>query len=78
MSYSCIEYMNKGREEMVTVPSIWFDSFENQLYWPPTMDQNRIKRMMDEEVMPTQNWRSYTNAKVLYVGMCVFQPTIFK
>ena len=69
MSYSCVEYINNGRKEMTTVPSLWVDKYLGYLYWPPIADQSRIKRMMAEEVSPTMKWRQYGNAKVLLTGM---------
>ena len=76
MSYSCVEYTNNGRREMVTVPSLWVDTNEKLLYWPPTSEHTRIKKMMAEEVLPTMKWRQYGNAKVLFTGRYLFIDNI--
>ena len=54
---------------MVTVPSLWVDTFEQYLYWPPIADPGKIKKLMAEGVSPTIKWRKYGNAKVLFSGM---------
>ena len=68
MSYSSVEYVENGCKSMATVPSAWFDSFEKCMYWPPTYDTSKLKKLMANHSLPTDKWWRYPEAKCLWNG----------
>ena len=53
---------------MVTIPSSWYVAACNEFYWPRNADTTKVEAMRKSHMLPAENWRRFSDAKILRTG----------
>ena len=68
--YNCVAYTtSNGRQEMVTIPSVWYNLVENEFYWPDCLDSSKVRKTYQNFTLPKETWKRFPNARILHTGI---------